>query len=220
MAGSGTPTRFPIFPLPNVVLFPDVKLPLHIFEPRYRKMTADSLAGDRTIGMTLLRPGILSDQGRSPVFDVGCAGRIAEHVALPDGRFQLLLEGAFRFRIRAELAGDDPYRWIDAELLADPEPAGAAKSEFEGVLQRIEAHMSELLRRHAPKAQSSIEARLRSLEARELLHALAFGLEIPVVEKQSLLEAPGLLRRGQLLLDLLEMRAAERRLPDAPRTLN
>ena len=51
----------PIFPLPNVVLFPNVFLPLHIFEPRYRTMVADALAGDRIIGMVLLRPGYEAD---------------------------------------------------------------------------------------------------------------------------------------------------------------
>ena len=71
------PTTIPIFPLPNVVLFPNVFLPLHIFEPRYRAMLADALAGDRIIGMTLLMAGYEADyQGRPAVYRVGCAGVI------------------------------------------------------------------------------------------------------------------------------------------------
>ncbi len=60
-ASSMLPPAIPIFPLPNVVLFPNVFLPLHIFEPRYREMVADALAGDRIIGMVLLRPGWEAD---------------------------------------------------------------------------------------------------------------------------------------------------------------
>ena len=66
-----------IFPLPNVVLFPNVFLPLHVFEPRYRAMVADALNGDRMIGMVLLRPGWEGEyEGRPPIYAVGCAGLI------------------------------------------------------------------------------------------------------------------------------------------------
>ena len=67
----------PLFPLPNVVLFPNVFLPLHIFEPRYREMVADAIAGDRMIGMVLLRPGWENNyEGRPPVYPIGCSGLI------------------------------------------------------------------------------------------------------------------------------------------------
>ena len=75
-----------IFPLPNVVLFPNVFLPLHIFEPRYREMVADALDGDRIIGMVLLRPGWEGDyEGRPPVYPIGCAGLIT-HAERAAGR--------------------------------------------------------------------------------------------------------------------------------------
>ena len=71
------PPTIPLFPLPNVVLFPSVFLPLHIFEPRYREMVGDALTGDRIIGMVLLRPGWEADyEGRPPIYPVGCAGLI------------------------------------------------------------------------------------------------------------------------------------------------
>ena len=77
----------PIFPLPNVVLFPNVFLPLHIFEPRYREMVADAVASDRMIGMVLLRPGWQGDyEGRPPVFPVGCSGVITHVDKLEDGQ--------------------------------------------------------------------------------------------------------------------------------------
>ena len=97
------PATIPIFPLPNVVLFPNVFLPLHIFEPRYRAMVADALAGDRIIGMVLLQPGFEADyEGRPPVYPVGCAGVITHSEPLPDGRFNIVLRGLEKFRITGE----------------------------------------------------------------------------------------------------------------------
>ena len=92
------PSSFPIFPLPGMVLFPGTYLPLHIFEPRYRAMTEAALAGDQVIGMILIRGDEDAMQRRAPIFNIGCAGRIVESERLPDGRFNLLLHGARRFR--------------------------------------------------------------------------------------------------------------------------
>ena len=104
------PPIIPLFPLPNVVLFPQMPLPLHVFEPRYRKMVEDTLAGHRTIGMTLLRPGWEPDyHGRPPVYPTGCAGVIEQSEPLADGRFNLLVRGTTRFRIVTEHEGE-PYR--------------------------------------------------------------------------------------------------------------
>ena len=80
------PASIPLFPLPNVVLFPNVFLPLHIFERRYRQMVADALDGDRIIGMTLLRPGYEANyEGRPSIYDIGCAGVITHSQPLADG---------------------------------------------------------------------------------------------------------------------------------------
>src|SRR5918998_3396267 len=97
------PATLPIFPLPNVVLFPNVFLPLHIFEPRYRQMVTDTLAGERMIGMVLLQPGYESDyEGTPAVYDIGCAGLITHVERLNDGRFNIVLRGLERFRILGE----------------------------------------------------------------------------------------------------------------------
>src|SRR5216117_2533950 len=93
----------PIFPLPNVVLFPNVFLPLHIFEPRYREMVADALAGDRMIGMVLLRPGWENEyDAKPPVYPIGCTGVMTHVDRLPDGRYNIVLRGVERFRILTE----------------------------------------------------------------------------------------------------------------------
>jgi Lon protease-like protein len=116
---SALPPVIPLFPLGDVVLFPRIPVPLHIFEPRYRKMIADALAGPRVVGMVLLRPGWEADyEGRPPVFESGCAGRIEHSEALPDGRYNVVLRGLTRFRVREEHAGE-PYRLATVEALED-----------------------------------------------------------------------------------------------------
>src|SRR2546426_10914808 len=112
------PPTIPIFPLPNAVLFPNVFLPLHIFEARYRTMVGDALAGDRIIGMVLLQPGYEADYaGRPPVYEVGCAGVITHAERLADGRFNIVLRGIEKFRITAE-DESKPYRLAHSEPMS------------------------------------------------------------------------------------------------------
>src|SRR5262249_29935472 len=109
----------PLFPLPTVVLFPGVFLPLHIFEKRYREMVADALDGDRMIGMVLLQPGWDRDyEGRPPVFPVGCTGVITHVERMSDGRYNIVLRGIERFRITEE-NHDLSYRRASVEPLAE-----------------------------------------------------------------------------------------------------
>lgn len=110
--------RIPLFPLPGVVLLPGTLLPLHIFEPRYRAMVADALAGERTIGMAMLRPGRESAPDVPGVHAIGGAGVIIESEELADGRYNILLEGRFRYRILREDAAATPYRTASVDELA------------------------------------------------------------------------------------------------------
>src|SRR5271166_4788446 len=89
-----------LFPLPNLVLFPHVMQPLHIFEPRYRQLTADALAADRLITLALLRPGWEADyDGKPAIHPVACIGRVVAEQRLDDGRFNILLRGLSRLRV-------------------------------------------------------------------------------------------------------------------------
>jgi uncharacterized protein len=217
------PTRFPIFPLPNVVLFPGTYLPLHIFEPRYRAMTEAALAGDLVIGMVLLRSEADAMAARAPVFGIGCAGRIVEHRRLGDGRFNLLLYGERRFRIARELEVATPFREVEAELFPEPPFAElplAARQALERARPQLEARMLELVRLTSPESAAPLAERMRALDPILLLNAIAFGLECPVLEKQSVLETIDVAAQSELLLRVLEFRIAEARLPEAPRSLN
>jgi Lon protease-like protein len=121
--------QIPIFPLPDVVLFPHTLLPLHIFEPRYREMVRDCLAGDRRLAMALLQPGWENDYyGRPPVHAIAGAGEIIQHEELTDGRFNILVRGTMRLAITAELPPEKSYRLVRARPLPDRYPPGGPDS--------------------------------------------------------------------------------------------
>jgi uncharacterized protein len=109
--------RIRLFPLPGVVLLPGTLLPLHIFEPRYRSLVADALASDRTIGMAMMKPGWQSQGSDPEIHLIGGAGEIVEHEELFDGRYNIVLEGRFRYRVLAETT-PDPYRIANVEEVA------------------------------------------------------------------------------------------------------
>ena len=104
------PDIIPLFPLPNVVFFPRMPLPLHIFEPRYRAMVRDAARGPRLIGMVLLRGDWEKDYAGAPeIFGVGTVGELSRIDELPDGRFDIVLRGLREFVIHRELTRS-PYR--------------------------------------------------------------------------------------------------------------
>jgi Lon protease-like protein len=120
--------RIPLFPLPEVVLLPGTLLPLHVFEPRYRAMVADALEADRTIGMTMLKPGSDAAAPAPPIHRVGTAGEIVESEKLPDGRYNILLEARFRFRVLDEEA-PAPYRVARVEEMTTTSFRESAEGE-------------------------------------------------------------------------------------------
>ena len=196
----------PLFPLPNVVLFPNVFLPLHIFEPRYRAMTADALADDRVIGMVLLRPGWELDYaGLPPIYPIGCSGVIAHAERLPDGRYNIVLRGLDRFRIVRE-DNDRDYRRAIVE--SAPEPPLTA--EDRQALHHFRSKLESILARHAHAPDSKIPA---AMPDEDLVNALAQYLDLEPLEKQALLEEPGLRARAASLVELLEMKMMIARTP-------
>jgi Lon protease-like protein len=195
------PPVIPLFPLPDVVLFPHVALPLHVFEPRYRKMVADAMAGDRVIGMTLLRPGWEPDyEGRPALYERGCAGRIEHHEGLPDGRSNIVLRGITRFRIVSEHAGQ-PYR------LATVTPLGDAPGE-EAELEAARRDLMAAIGRAADGPQVLV---IKPDVAHDVfVNALSQSLRLSGVERQSLLECDGVVERYRRLISILEFRLLER----------
>lgn len=192
-----------LFPLPNLVLFPHVVQPLHIFEARYRQMVADSLASDRLLSMALLCHNAEKHPGTLPrIHPVICVGRIFREERLPDGRFNLLLHGVSRARIIQELPSSGKlYRRASVELL---EEVPAASKEVEeslrgSLLQQIDSWFGG-----QPEARSQIRKLFKSeLPLGSLCDILAFALPLDAELKQELLELVDIEERGQLLLTSL-----------------
>lgn len=138
--------RVPIFPLPEVVFFPQTILPLHVFEPRYRQMIKDCLDGDGWLSVAMLRPGWEKDyQGRPPVHAVAGAGEVIQAEVLADGRYNILLDGRARIRILEEEPPNGRlYRVVRAERIEDQGPSPADRT-FQGRLQELRAAHAQLL---------------------------------------------------------------------------
>ena len=192
------PAEIPLFPLPDVVLFPGVARPLLIYEPRYREMVADALKGNRVIGMVLLRPGYEKDyEGRPPIYSVGGAGVIENYEQLPDGRYLILLRGLTAFRVVSE-DQRKPYRLARIEavpdLLKDEErlPLSTARN-------RIELLLNTVLPLNAEPPDPS-------LDDAEFVNIVSQNLSMPEADRQGLLERDSVLARARALVQLLEQK--------------
>src|SRR5204862_8194818 len=145
-------SSLPIFPLPNCVLLPGGLLPLHVFEPRYRELTRDCLAGHQLMGVARLRPGYETTYyGRPPVYERCGVGRIICSEELPDGRFALLLRGVARAEIARELSVDRTYRCVEARLLNDAKCDGAHAVDFHRQLISLCDRLAEVIEQGGPQ---------------------------------------------------------------------
>jgi Lon protease-like protein len=196
------PSFIPIFPLPNVVLFPEVPLPLHIFEHRYRSMVRDAIAGSGLIGMVLLRDGWESEYHAAPdVYRVGCVGKIVETTPLPDGKFNIVLAGLREFEIVSEQR-ERLYR--QASVVWRPDPVDGPDAPLPGTLRR---DLVRTIERYTGRAGDEETRELlgdAALSDETLVNFFAFWLDLTPVEKQCLVEEAGGAARARRLLEILE----------------
>lgn len=192
-----------LFPLPNMVLFPHVMQPLHIFEPRYREMLEHALARDSLLAMALLEPGWEPGyEGKPPISPVVCIGRVVSHARLEDGRFNILLFGARRARVTSELPKSHSFRQAEVELLTDlypPEGAGQRPALQRQVFDRIRELIPS-----TSQFQEHFEASLgQQVSLGMLTDIAASSLSLPLAFKQQLLAECNVDRRAELLLEKL-----------------
>jgi Lon protease-like protein len=200
------PSVIPVFPLPKVVLFPGVPLPLHIFEPRYRDMVRDAAAGHEIIGMVLLRGDWQPHYHENPdVFDTGCAGKIVNVESLPDGRYNILLHGLREFTVRRHVF-EKSYR--QAEVSWRSMVHGGLEGNCRGTLVNL---LGQFLQ---AKPQTPAHRLLhdRSLSDDLLVNFFSYALDLAPLEKQGLLEAQTLAARAERLREVIEFHLEETRL--------
>lgn len=188
-----------LFPLPGLVFFPGAIQPLHIFEQRYRQMTADALGSDRLIAMTLLRPGWEETYDQCPeIYEVACLGRIVADQLLPDGRFNLILRGVARVRILDEPITDNLYRTGNVEVLVDT----ATEDIAELMSLRTELADSILPRISAIPLREHLRGYFHGeLSLGQLCDLLAFTLPLSPEVRQELLEEVAVTARAHRLVE-------------------
>ncbi|WP_052640084.1 LON peptidase substrate-binding domain-containing protein [Zavarzinella formosa] len=187
-----------LFPLPGLVFFPHTVQALHIFEPRYRQMAADTLATDKFIALVMLGDDWEEKYDHKPTIrPVACLGRVVADQLLPDGRYNLLLRGVSRVRIIEELDTDKLYRAARVEILPDNVPEDVTE------LMRLRTMLSEKMipRFKDETVRTQVLALFKGeLPLGHLCDVLAFALPMPPQQKQELLETTCVMTRARLLL--------------------
>lgn len=202
MADKDLPSKIPVFPLAGALVFPRGRLPLHIFEPRYRAMIRDAMAGDRLIGMIQPRDhGIAADSKDPPLFDIGGLGRISQCTETNDGRYLIALEGLSRFRIARELDVPTPYRQVEADYAVFPADQITAAPLMPAMRAAIESELQKYLT-HAGLS-ADWEAVVGS-DDEGLVNTLTTVCPFAPAEKQALFEAEDLVTRAELLLQIMQ----------------
>lgn len=192
-----------LFPLPNLVFFPHALQPLHIFEPRYRQMTADALAGDKLIALVLLQPGWEKTYESSPqLHSMACLGRVVADQLMPDGRYNLLLRGLSRVRIIEEAPLEKLYRSAHVEVVADrcTAPLDIVMDLRHQLEEKILARFHD-----GPIAKQLNELFHSELSLGTLCDVLTFALPVPIEWKQMILEERNEDVRANMLLEGFEM---------------
>jgi len=181
----------PLFPLPNLVFFPHTRLPLHVFEPRYREMIKDVLETDQRFGIVLLRPGWEADYFGAPaVYELGTLGTVEQAVPLEDGRFNIIVRGDVRFRIVDEVSRV-PYR--TARVVAEPEITRDREKAY--AQREWLADLSRQYLRYLPDQAAVPEIETVDLDA--LTNALIMSLNLDIEHKQRLLETADVVARAE-----------------------
>ncbi len=192
-----------LFPLPNLVMFPHVLQPLHIYEPRYCEMLEDALADNQLIATALLERGWQQEHdGRPPIASTVCVGRVVSHSPDGDGRHNILLLGVRRARVRIELATERPYRQAEVRLLGDYYSATAVEQR-----QKLRRHLVNSFRRHLPTTEAVQEQFEQLLSSQVPLGVLtdlvAFTMNFDLEVKLQLLQQLNVDRRALTLLERL-----------------
>ncbi|HEX4142546.1 MAG TPA: LON peptidase substrate-binding domain-containing protein [Pirellulales bacterium] len=192
--------RLRLFPLPDLVMFPHVMQPLHVFEPRYRDLVAASVADDHLLGMAVLAPGWESNyEGRPAIGSIACLTRIASCRQLPDGRYNLFVLGLQRVEIVREIEPNEKFREAEVRLLEDLYPAAgsplrpALQQKLTATFKQILPKLSDNFEQFAPLLSNEIPLGM-------LTDIVAFAVDLGHDVKRQLLEEQSVDRRAELLL--------------------
>ncbi|HIN33250.1 MAG TPA: Lon family ATP-dependent protease [Nitrospirales bacterium] len=195
------PSVVPIFPLPNVVLFPHTYLPLHVFEPRYREMVHDASSRGRCLGMALLKDGWEDHYEESPqIFEQGTVGRMVSVKKMSDGQYNIVLQGLRRC-VYEEQEVSTSYRQMKLSLLPE--------DKSETLDSPLLVHLADAAKEYLLSQKADDQYQLISsgkMSDRVLVNSLSAGLDFSPDEKQFLLESETLVQQAGRLVDLIRFK--------------
>ena len=195
------PTKLPVFPLSNFIIFPKTTVPLNIFEPRYIDMINDSMQSDKLIGM--IQPkNSLDKKNRPELYEIGCAGKITSFNETEDGRFLIELKGLTRFKNVKEIETEKKYRILEVSY----------ENFYQDLINKKEEIKFSDLELIFKDLKSLFEKRgfiinWKALEKQSLdetINALAMASPFTLEEKQILLEAENLDLRKNKIAEILK----------------
>ena len=196
-----TSTAVPLFPLPNVVLFPRAVLPLHIFEERYKTMIADALKGSKQIAMALLKPGWEKNyDGAAGIEPVVCVGTVLAHERFNDGTYNLLLQGVARARAVREVTLR-PYRTAELEPVVEPP---CLELDLSNQRRHLISIFSNGRFSSVPLCQKFLEMLGSHVSTTDIVDLVGFNLIDEVHVKQQLLSEPDPRKRANRVVGILE----------------
>ena len=187
--------HLPIFPLPGAVLLPHALVPLHIFEPRYRKMTRDCEQGLKVLALAHIPDESAAAQKPPRVMPIVGVGVLMRVDPLLDGRFNIVLRGVTRARIVEELPSGEPYRLVRAEPLSPRAPSRAVEQMADS-LKRLVLALSAA--RPSEETQALAQLATRAQDPGDLADLVAGALLAAPRERQTVLEAVEIPQRLEL----------------------
>jgi Lon protease-like protein len=199
-----------LFPLPDLIMFPHVMQPLHIFEPRYRELLNEALDSDGLIAMCMLAPGWEDDyEGRPPLLPHACLGKVVTHQRTENGEYNILLLGMRRIHIDRELPATKSFRQAEVTLLDD-----FCTEDNDGNRPALQAALTKQFQNFLPHGKSA-DAALKELLATEiplgvLTDLVSFALPMEMHQKRDLLGECDIDRRATMLLSALDSAKTEK----------
>ncbi len=195
--------EIPVFPLPNVVLFPHTLLPLHIFEPRYRRLVRDALRSERRIAMALYKNGEENPEaGGNDCYDIGGMGDITKIEELKGGRYNILVAGRSRYRF-VDMVARVPYRVARVQLLDDVQPEPKESLLLCARLLRLVSRL-----RLRPEGKQRLEE-LGAMPFPQLLNSICSEASVDEHSKQILLQMNSLKSRAEAIIQVLDRQLSQ-----------
>ena len=195
------PTKLPVFPLSNFIIFPKTTVPLNIFEPRYIDMINDSMQSDKLIGM--IQPkNSLDKKNRPELYEIGCAGKITSFNETEDGRFLIELKGLTRFKNVKEIETEKKYRILEVSYNNFYQDLINEKEEIK--FSDLELIFKDLKSLFEKRGFIINWKALEKQSLDETINALAMASPFTLEEKQILLEAENLDLRKNKIAEILK----------------